>query len=118
MDERRKHLRQRARIGCELLISATGQRFAGFTKNVSFGGVEFEANESLTRGERPVAPGTPAVLTFMLRQLGSFIELKQPCRVRYAAANVAGIEFTGSLPTPGQREALERMIETRSNRIE
>jgi hypothetical protein len=118
MDERRKHVRQRARIACELLISATGQRFAGFTKNVSFGGIEFEANVSLTRGERPVTPGTPGVLTFMLRRLGTFVELKQPCRVRYAAANVAGIEFTGSLPTPDQREALERMIESRSSRIE
>lgn len=118
MDERRRHIRQRARIGCELLISATGQRFSGFTKNISFGGIEFEANESLTRGERAVAPGTPGVLTFMLRQLGNFVELKQPCRIRYAAANMAGIEFIGSQPTPAQREALERMIESRSNRIE
>ncbi|NJD26359.1 MAG: PilZ domain-containing protein [Betaproteobacteria bacterium] len=118
MDERRKHVRQRARIGCELLISATGQRFSGFTKNISYGGLEFEANESLTRGAHAVTPGTPAVLTFLLRKLGSFIELKQPCRIRYAAANMAGIEFTGSQPTPWQREALECMIEARSNRIE
>lgn len=118
MDERRKNLRIAARIPCDLLIAPTGKHFSGFTKNISFGGVEFEASESLTRTGNVVASGTPAILTFLLRRMGGLQELKFPCRLRFIAANRAGIEFTVSHPTPEQRAALQTMLETRSNRVD
>ena len=118
MDERRKNLRIIARIPCDLLIAATGRHFSGITKNISFGGVEFEANESLTRPGNAVTSGTAAILTFQMRRLGLLQELKFPCRLRFIAANTAGIEFTVSHPTPEQRTALEAMLETRSNRLD
>lgn len=118
MDERRKNLRISARIPCDLLIAPTGKHFSGFTKNISFGGVEFEAGESLTRPGQAVTSGTAAILTFLMRRLGVLQELKFPCRLRFVAANRAGIEFTVSHPTPEQRAALESMLETRSNRLD
>ena len=118
MDERRKDLRFRARIPCDLMITATGKRYSGNTRNISRGGVEFEASEPLTRGAQPVTAGTPAILTYLLRRGGSFQELKVQCRVRFVSANFAGLEYTSSLPTPREREAMELMLETRSNRID
>lgn len=49
MDDRRKDLRFRARIQCNLMIAATGKRYSGITRNISRGGAEFEASESMTR---------------------------------------------------------------------
>ena len=118
MDNRRKHQRIPARIPCDLLIAATGRHLTGFTRNISFGGVEFEATESLTRPGQAVAGGTAAILTFLMRRTGLVQELKFPCRLRFIAANTAGIEFTVSHPTPEQRAALEAMLETRSNRLD
>ena len=118
MDDRRKHLRVTARIPCDLLIAPTSWHFSGFTRNISGGGVEFEANETMTRPGHAVTPGTPAILTFMMRRLGVIHELKFPCRLRYVAANTAGLEFTLAYPTPQQREALTRMLETRSANLD
>lgn len=118
MDERRKHLRIVARVPCDLLIAPTGWHYSGFTRNISFGGLEFEATESLSRPGHAVASGTPGIVTFLMRRLGLIQELKFPCRLRYVAANTAGIEFTVSHPSPDQRAALERMLETRSNRLD
>ena len=50
--------------------------------------------------------------------MGVLQELKFPCRLRFVAANRAGIEFTVSHPTPEQRAALQTMLETRSNRVD
>jgi len=118
MDERRKDLRIRARIQCSLMISATGKRFSGNTKNISFGGAEFEATESLTRAGQRVTVGTPAILSFMLRRGGNFQELKMQCRVRFVAANYAGLEYTAAVPTQEEQAALRAMLETRSNRLD
>ncbi len=118
MDERRKHLRIRARIPCSLMINATGTRFSGNTKNISIGGAEFEAAESMTRPPQPVTSGTPATLTYLLRRGGILQELKLQCRVRFVAANVAGLEYTSVLPTAEERAALERMLDTGSNRMD
>jgi hypothetical protein len=118
MDNRRKHLRIPARIPCDLLITTSGRHLTGFTRNISFGGVEFEATESLSRPGQVVASGTSAILTFLMRRTGLVQELKFPCRLRYVAANTAGIEFTVSYPSAEQRAALERMLETRSNRLD
>jgi len=118
MADRRTGLRFRARIQCNLMIAATGKRYSGITRNISRGGAEFEASESMTRGAQPVTVGTPAILTFMLRRGGNSQELKVQCRVRFVSANIAGLEYTSSLPTPREREAMEMMLETRSNRID
>lgn len=118
MDERRKNQRIIARIPCDLLIAPTGRHFSGVTKNNSFGGVEFEASESLVRPGSGVTSGTAAILTFQMRRMGILQELKFPCRLRFIAANTAGIEFTVSYPTPEQRLALQTMMETRSNRLD
>jgi len=118
MEERRKDIRIRARIQCSLMISATGKRFTGNTRNISYGGAEFEANESLTRAGQAVLVGTPAILSFMLRRGGNYQELKMPCRVRFVAANYAGLEYTATMPTPEERAALRTMMETRSNRLD
>ena len=118
MDERRKNLRIRARIQCNLMISATGKRYTGNTKNISLGGAEFEAAESMTRAGQAVAVGTPAILTFMLRRGSAFQELKMQCRVRFVSANIAGLEYTASMPTLEERTALEKMLETRSSRLD
>ena len=115
MDERRKDLRVLARIQCSLMISATGKRFSGNTRNISLGGAEFEASESLTRTGQAVTVGTPAILSFMLRRGGNFQELKMQCRVRFVAANYAGLEYVSAVPTPQEQEALR---ETRSNRLD
>lgn len=115
MDDRRKHLRVIARIPCDLLIAPNGWHFSGVTRNISSSGVEFEATESMVRPGHAVAPGTPGILTFLMRRHGLIQELKFPCRLRYIAANTAGIEFTVSCPTPEQRSALARMLESRSN---
>lgn len=118
MNERRRDIRIRARIQCNLMISATGRRFSGITKNISMGGAEFEASESMTRPGNAVAVGTPAMLTFMLRRRGVFQELKLQCRVRFVSANIAGLEYTASMPTLEQRTALNIMLETRSDRLD
>jgi hypothetical protein len=118
MDERRKNLRIRARIQCNLMISATGKRYSGNTKNISLGGAEFEAAESMTRAGQAVAVGTPAILTFMLRRGSAYQELKMPCRVRFVSANIAGLEYTASMPTLEERAALEKMLENRSSRLD
>ncbi len=118
MDNRRKNLRIPARIPCDLLVAATGRHFTGFTRNISFGGVEFEATESLSRPGSGAGSGMAGILTFQMRRLGVLQELKFPCRLRHVAANTAGIEFTVSYPTPEQRAALQRMLETRSNRLD
>ena len=118
MNERRRDVRIRARIQCNLMISATGRRFSGNTKNISMGGAEFEASESMTRPGNAVTVGTPAMLTFMLRRGGAFQELKMQCRVRFVSANLAGLEYTASVPTLEQRSALNKMLETRSNRLD
>jgi hypothetical protein len=115
MDERRKHLRVIARIPCDLLVAQSGWHFSGFTRNLSSGGVEFEATESMVRPGHAVASGSPGILTFLMRRQGVIQELKFPCRLRYIAANIAGVEFTVSYPTPEQRSALARMLESRSN---
>ena len=118
MDERRKDLRVLARIQCSLMISATGKRFSGNTRNISLGGAEFEASESLTRTGQAVTVGTPAILSFMLRRGGNFHELKMQCRVRFVAANYAGLEYVSAVPTPQEQAALRGMMETRSNRLD
>ena len=118
MDDRRKDLRFRARIQCNLMIAATGKRYSGITRNISRGGAEFEASESMTRGAQPVTVGTPAILTFMLRRGGNSQELKVQCRVRFVSANIAGLEYTASVPTLEERSALEKMLETRSSRLD
>ncbi|QKV56017.1 MAG: PilZ domain-containing protein [Dechloromonas sp.] len=118
MDERRKDIRVRARIPCSLMVSATGKRFPGNTRNISFGGAEFEASESLTRAGQAVVVGTPVIVSFMPRRGGNYLELKMPCRVRFVAANYAGLEFTATMPTPEERAALRTMLETRSNRFD
>ena len=118
MDNRRKHLRVRARIPCILQIAVSGKRFLGLTTNISFGGAEFESAETMTRPPEPVVSGAPAILTFQLRRMGIIQELKFPCRVRVVAANRAGLEYTATMPTAEQRAALERMLETRSDRID
>ena len=115
MDERRKHLRVIARIPCDLLVAPSGRHFSGFTRNISGGGVEFEATESMVRPGQAVASGTAAILTFLMRRQGMIVELKFACRLRYIVANTAGVEFTASYPTPEQRNALNRMLESRSN---
>ncbi|MGB8883452.1 MAG: hypothetical protein WCC44_06280, partial [Azonexus sp.] len=86
--------------------------------NISLGGAEFEAAESMTRAGQAVAVGTPAILTFMLRRGSAFQELKMQCRVRFVSANIAGLEYTSSMPTLEERSALEKMLETRSSRLE
>ena len=118
MDDRRKNLRVRARLQCSLMISATGKRYSGNTRNISFCGAEFEANESLTRQGQAVIVGTPAVLSFMLRRGGNYQELKLSCRVRFVAANYAGVEYTATIPSPQEQAALRAMLETRSNRLD
>lgn len=118
MDERRKDLRVLARIQCSLMISATGKRFSGNTRNISLGGAEFEASESLTRTGQAVTVGTPAILSFMLRRGGNFQELKMQCRVHFVAANYAGLEYVSAVPTPQEQAALRGMLETRSNRLD
>ena len=118
MDERRKDLRVLARIQCSLMISATGKRFSGNTRNISLGGAEFEASASLTRTGQAVTVGTPAILSFMLRRGGNFQELKMQCRVRFVAANYAGLEYVSAVPTPQEQAALRGMLETRSNRLD
>ena len=100
------------------MVSATGKRYAGNTRNISFGGAEFEASESLTRAGQVVIAGTPVIVSFMLRRGGNYQELKMPCRVRFVAANYAGLEFTATMPTPEERAALRTMLETRSNRLD
>jgi hypothetical protein len=85
---------------------------------MSLGGAEFEAAESMTRAGQAVAVGTPAILTFMLRRGSAFQELKMQCRVRFVSANIAGLEYTASIPTLEERTALEKMLETRSSRLE
>jgi hypothetical protein len=100
------------------MVSATGKRYAGNTRNISFGGAEFEASESLTRAGQAVIAGTPVIVSFMLRRGGNYQELKMPCRVRFVAANYAGLEFTTAMPTPEERAALRTMLETRSNRLD
>lgn len=118
MDDRRKNLRTRARIPCNLTILATGKRFSGNTKNISLSGAEFEAAESMTRPGQAVAPGSAAVLTIMYRRSGSFDVLKLQCRVAFVAASSAGLEFTSSMPTLGERAALQGMVDTGSNRVD
>jgi hypothetical protein len=100
------------------MISATGKRYSGNTKNISLGGAEFEAAESMTRAGQAVAVGTPAILTFMLRRGSAYQELKMQCRVRFVSANIAGLEYTASVPTLEERSALEKMLETRSSRLD
>ena len=118
MDERRKHQRVRARIPCTLLVATSGKRYSGLTSNISFGGAEFESAETMTRPPEPVVSGVAAILTFQLRRMGIIQELKFPCRVRFVAANRAGLEYTATKPTAEQRAALEKMLETRSDRID
>ena len=118
MDERRKNLCIRARIQCNLMISATGKRYSGTTKNISLGGSDFEAAESMTRAGQTVTAGTPAILTFMMRRGSAFQELKMQCRVRFVSANIADLEYTASVPTLEERSALEKMLETRSSRLD
>ncbi|MBL0354660.1 MAG: hypothetical protein WAS49_03100 [Candidatus Dechloromonas phosphoritropha] len=57
MDDRREDLRFRARIHCDLMIAATGERYSDITRNISRGGAEFETSESMTGvpGRRPSA---------------------------------------------------------------
>ena len=62
--------------------------------------------------------GTPAILSFMLRRGGNFQELKMQCRVRFVAANYAGLEYVSAVPTPQEQAALRGMLETRSNRLD
>jgi hypothetical protein len=118
MDERRKDLRVRARIQCSLMVAATGKRFSGNTRNISFCGAEFEATESLTRPGQAVTVGMPVILSYMLRHGGNFQELKMQCRVRFVAANYAGLEYISAVPTPQEQAALRAMLKTRSNRLD
>lgn len=113
-----KNRRTRARIPCTLMIPANGKRYTGNTKTISLGGTDFEAAESLVRPGQALVSGGAATLSFLLRRGGSFHELKLPCRVAFVAANTAGLEFTGALPTPDERAALAHMVESGSNRIE
>lgn len=118
MDERRKHQRTRARIPCELIVSATGKRYAGHTKSLSLGGAEFEAAESLTRPGRAVAAGSVGLLSLMVRKGGRLDVLKVPCRIRYLAANSAGLEFTAAFSLAADKAILEYLVATGSNRLD
>ena len=40
------------------------------------------------------------------------------CRVRFVAANYAGLEYVSAVPTPQEQAALRGMLETRSNRLD
>lgn len=118
MDERRKHIRVRARLQCSLLITTSGKRYQGLTSNISFGGAEFEASESMTRDSGGLTPGSVAILSFSMRRMGNTMDIKFPCRVCFVSANRAGLEYTMTLPTIEQRHALEKMLETGSSNLD
>lgn len=113
-----KNRHTRARIPCTLTIPANGKRFTGNTRSISIGGTHFEAAESLVRPGHAVISGGAAQLSFQVRRGGNFHELKMPCRVAYVTANTAGLEFTGTLPSPSDHAALAHMVETGSNRLD
>lgn len=118
MDDRRKNLRTRARIPCDLIISATGKRYSGNTKNISFGGAEIEAAESLTRPGQAVVAGSGGLLCLMVRRGGRLDVLKVPCRIRYVAANSAGLEFTAAFSLAADKAAIEHLVATGNNRLD
>lgn len=112
----RQSPRVRMRIRCDLQIVPVGWHFGGFTRNLSTGGTEFEAIESLVRPERRVSPGMRALITFPLLRHGLIEECKFSCRICYVNANSTGVEFTDACLTREQKDALELMMTTRSNR--
>lgn len=110
MPERRQYKRVRVRVRCELQVTPFDWRFNGFTRNLSVGGAEFEAMESLVRPGMAVKPGMLALITFPWLREGVTEECRFRCRICHVSANSAGLEFTDASRTPEQNAVLEQIL--------